>query len=394
MERESEYLLHLLGAYLRKEEPEIWQDVDWYQMLRLSGIHNLSGILGYMTMNDPVCPEEQLCSVLRKRCLGTMMDYANRGALAEEFLEVLTDRGIDHILIKGFILRDYYPMPELRTYGDIDLIIREKDREKCHGLMQELGFAVKTDWEPVYSYTREQEYYEIHTQLLETDIPGKDACRAYFGTPWEHAQPVDTHRFELKPEYHFLYLMTHLAKHVAGSGAGIRMYLDIAVLIQQCRNSLNWAEIEAELKALELDSFANVVFNMVETCFGIPKPITGTPVPREVLNSFLDFTVSGGIFGRVGKESGVISLKETSREDEDISRSGTIVKRLFPTAKNIENRYTYLKKAPWLLPAAWVHRLVKTGGRLREHAKEARSILSADKEAARELNQLYREIGL
>ena len=36
METEYRYLLHLLGAYLRQETPEIREDADWKQLIRLS----------------------------------------------------------------------------------------------------------------------------------------------------------------------------------------------------------------------------------------------------------------------------------------------------------------------------------------------------------------------
>lgn len=32
MEREKEYLLHLLGAYLRGDEPQIQPDADWERL--------------------------------------------------------------------------------------------------------------------------------------------------------------------------------------------------------------------------------------------------------------------------------------------------------------------------------------------------------------------------
>lgn len=394
MERETAYLLHLLGAYLREEEPESCLDADWNRLSRLAGIHHLSGILGYMAMNHPICPDAQMQEALRNRCLNTIMRYAGRGALAEEFSEILSQNGIDHIVMKGFVLKELYPVPELRTYGDVDLVIRREDREKCHDLMKKLGFSVKADWEPVYGYTRNREFYELHTELLDTDLPGKANCRDYFRTPWAHARCEEHRRFQFEPEYHFLYLVTHLAKHVAGSGAGLRMYLDIAVFVQRYGDTLNWGKTGEALELLGLDRFAGTVLSLVEQAFGISAPIGGNTVGQTTIDEFLEFTLNGGVFGKVDKEGGVLSMKEESRNRGEISRSGTLVSRLFPAAKTIQSRYTYLQKSPWLLPVAWVHRAVKTSGKLRDHAAEARSILSADKDAVRQLNRLYEEIGL
>lgn len=394
MDKESKYLLHLLRSFIRKEEPEVWSDVNWDKLMQIAYIHNLAGTLGYLTMTYPICPDTQKNSLLRQSCLNTIMGFANRGALAEAFGQMLAEKGIDHIWMKGFILRDFYPVPELRTYGDIDLVIRPKDRAKCHDFMLEQGFGVKTDWEPVYSYIKDNEFYEIHTELLEVDVSEKANCREYFRNLWEHAVSVENHQFRFEPEYHFLYLLAHLAKHVTGSGAGIRMYLDVAVFLQHYGNTLDWTMVEEELEKLSLRNFANVVFAFVEVYFGIRSPIEVKTIDPAVMDSFVKFTMDGGIFGKVGRDSGTVSLQEEFRNSGETTRAGTLINRLFPSAKSIQSRYTYLQDKPWLLPVAWLHRLIKTGNRLDVHTQEVRNILAADMEEVRKMTRLYKEIGL
>lgn len=390
VEKESQYLLHILAAYLHETQPAADPGVDWGRLIALARSHNLVGILGYMADLYPICPDPQHTAALREFYLTTLMEFANRGVLAEEFSQTLADSGIDHILTKGFILREFFPVPELRTYGDVDLVIRAEDRAKSHDLMTALEFQTKTDWEPVYSYRRDSEYYELHTQLLETDVAGKTACRDYFRDVWDHAVPVGEHQFQLTPEYHFLYLLTHLAKHVEGSGAGVRMYLDFAALILR-GEKLDWAEIARELEVLELQEFANVVLTVVQRAFGVPSPISLHPVPEAVLTEFTELTMTGGIFGRNALDSGTVTVR---RESPGTARPAVIAKRLFPSAKTIRSRYTYLRDKPWLLPAAWIHRLIITRGTWKAHVDQAGQILSADTEQIDHLNRLYQEIGL
>ncbi|MBR7179899.1 MAG: nucleotidyltransferase family protein [Oscillospiraceae bacterium] len=394
MEKESRYLLHLLGAYIRNREPEVWQEINWRKLTELAHIHNLLGTLGYMTMTYPVCPDRELCALLRSHCMTNLLNFANRGELADNFSQTLSEQQIDHIIMKGFVLREFYPVPELRTFGDIDLVIRPEDRGRCHALMQQLGFQVKTDWEPVYSYLKDSEFYEIHTELLETDVSEKADYRSYFRDLWAHVTEVGEHRYQFVPEYHFLYMLVHIAKHVTGSGAGLRMYLDVAVFMRHYADSLDWERISRELEKLKLAVFANTVLTLVQEAFGINSPMELRPIPEQTLDSFLEFTVDGGIFGRNSRDSGVNSLKDESRSSGEISRAGTIVRRLFPSARSIQSRYTYLQDKPWLLPAAWVHRLIRTKDKLRDHALEVQNILSADQDEVQRLNTLYEQIGL
>lgn len=394
MEREYTYLLHLLGAYLREEEPQVWENVDWAKLVQLGQIHCVAGILGYMTMSWPICPDEQMKASLRRVCLNTIALFSRRAALADVLSQTLSRNEIDHIIMKGFVLREYYPVPELRTFGDIDLVIRPEDRKKSDELLRSLGYHPETDWEPVFGYTKDVEHYEFHTEIMEVNISEKADHRGYFRDLWRYAEAAGDHRYQFKPEFHFLYLLTHIAKHVTGSGAGVRMYLDMAAFLRRFGGSLDWNWIRKELEKLRFTDFANIVLLMAQEAFGVESPIPLQAVEEETMRAFLEFTMAGGVFGRVGQDSGTESLKKQSRGREKISRIGTVARRLFPAAKTIESRYTYLQEKPWLLPAAWIHRLVKTRDTWQQHTEEVQNILTADKEAVRKIQRLYEKLGL
>ena len=136
------------------------------------------------------------------------------------------------------------------------------------------------------------------------------------------------------------------------------------------------------------------MLTLVERYLGVSSPLELEAMPEEVLADFLEFTMAGGIFGKDGQDSGTNSLKQDSRDGGEVSRTGTLVRRLFPTAESIAPRYTYLQDKPWLLPVAWVHRLVKTRDGWQAHTQEAKNIFSADKAQVRRLTRMYRDIGL
>lgn len=388
MEREYLDFLHLMGAFVREEPPELGKDTDWGRLAELSRVHSLIGVWGYLLTNYHLCPE--MAGGARHLCISTIAGFSRRNALAEQFSRELAEQGIDHILMKGYVVKDCYCVPELRTYGDIDLVIRPEDRQRCHRFLLEQGFQVKTDWEPVYSYIRGQEFYELHTRLLDTDIPGKPRLGQWFEKPWENVLPMGEHCYRFSTEYHFLYLLSHLAKHISGSGAGVRMYMDIALYIRRFGGEMDWGYVNRSLEEMELISFANTILSFIDQYFGVKNPLSGD-TPPEILEELAEFTISGGVFGREGRDSGTLTLKS---EKADATPAGTVLRRLFPPAKTIESRYTYLQKYPWLLPGAWVHRLIKTRKSWRDHTREARNILSADEETVHTLRQILPKIGL
>lgn len=393
MDKESQYLLHLLGACLRGEAPREPGEVDWERLVQLAQIHSVPGILGYMAMKYPICPDAQRQRELRELCLKTLSVFTRRYALAEELSAELETAGIDHILMKGYVLRDAYPVPELRTFNDVDLVIRPENRQRSHELMLALGFRVHTDWEPVYSYVRGQEYYEIHTDIMEIDVSDKADYRGYFARMWQYARPVSQHSCRFTPEFHFLYLLTHIAKHVHGAGAGARMYLDAAAVIRRDGAAMDWDWIAGELEKLKLTEFAAVVLTAAESWFGVACPMAYKRVPDSVMAEFEAFTMEAGVFGHHNREGALAGLKHTDQA-QGAARLRQLARRTFPSAKTIQSRYTYLQDKPWLLPAAWVHRLVKTRGSLGKHAQEAQKILHADTAQIRRLQDLMRDIGL
>lgn len=393
MEREYEYLLSLLGDYLTGAVPQPDPEVSWEKLVQLSQIHCVTGILGHMTMQHTLCPKPEIQTELRQVCLQTIALYAQRAAAMDALSARLTGIGIPHIVMKGYVLRRCYPIPELRTFGDIDFVIHPEDRNKCHDLMMADGYHLETDWEPVFSYTRGSEYYEIHTDIMEVDVSEKADYRGYFQQLWQRTIPDQGLRYQFTPEFHFLYLLTHIAKHIQGAGAGARMYLDIAVFLKYYGNSLDWDYVNQELHTLKLYDFAGVVFTAVEQWFHIPSPIEHPSISDEVLEEFKIFTMEAGVFGHFQRESGVNALKRAG-DDAAASRTKLLLTRAFPPAEQIKSRYTYLQKRPWLLPAAWIHRLIKNRGSLASQAHDAQVILTADTREVQRLQDLTRNIGL
>lgn len=388
--------LSALRSFVQGTAPEKVDTAQFQALLELAKINSTGGIVCYAYMTHPEQTAQELLPLIRKLCYSEIGMFSRRAEQMKLLLQELEREAIDCILFKGFILRDYYPVPELRTFGDVDFVIRKEDRARCDTLMKSLDFASKDTWEPVYSYHRDTEYYEIHTDVMEIDVSDKADYAAYYSHIWEHVQPDQEHphRFTFTPEFHFLYLLTHIAKHISGSGAGIRMYLDIAFFIRHFGNTLDWQWIAQELKVLQFEAFANMVLTAVQQWFGAASPLLLKPVAPQIQEDFLEFTLEGGIYGYVGRDKSVVFLKQQDRNEEDLSKFKTLMHHAFPPVKSMKNRYTYLQKHPWLLPAAWVHRLAashKEWGRFADHTKQ---IITAEPEEVLKLKRIYKEIGL
>lgn len=367
---------------------------DWKSLYHLAEINSISGIAGYvLDQSEKVdCPDE-IRQLFADVYFSTIVITTIRDEAMKSLIDLLNANGIDHLLFKGYVVKDLYTVPELRTYGDIDFVIRLEDRAKCDALMRKHGYQIGDDWEPVYSYSMDTEHYEVHTELLDSNINERLDYRAYFKDFWDHAKKVAEYTYVFEPEYHLIYLLMHIAKHLYSSGAGIRMYLDIAFFLREYRTSIDWIHFQHEIEELKLSQFVNTVFSAVEEWFDVKSPILLSTLDPGFMDRFLTFTLNGGVFGFEGRSSAVTQLRKTASEGS-VNRASTLLNRAFPPVKHLKARYTYLQTKPWLLPVAWIHRLFKKKGTTVDYIKESKELLSTKKNEVVELNDLYKIIGI
>ena len=388
-------ILAILKAFLNNQQNIVIPNgLTWKEFNHLVEINSIAGIVGYVFRQSDVTEvPKEIIEKYRSEFLSTITITTVRDENMKTLIALLKDSDIDHLLFKGYVVKDLYTVPELRTFGDIDFAIHPENRKKCDKLLRQNGYKPLDDWEPVYSYESEIEHYEVHTELLDSNLNEKADYRQYFKDFWDHSQKKDVHTYVLEPEYHLMFLLIHIAKHLYGSGAGIRMYLDIAFYLREYRDTIDWAHFQNEITTLKLSKFVNTVFTVVQEWFDIASPIPLEKPDSDFLERFLTFTLNGGVFGFEDKSSALTQLRKNTSEGS-VSRASTLLTRAFPPVKNLEARYTYLQTKPWLLPAAWVHRFFKKKSSTAESINESRAILRTNKTDVIELSDFYQEIGI
>ena len=88
------------------------------------------------------CGDAALAKRLDSVFYAAVVGSVNRIADFEELSATLSANGIEHMPVKGYYLRRLWPAPEMRTFGDIDILIHPHDRQRTHELMKSLGYAV------------------------------------------------------------------------------------------------------------------------------------------------------------------------------------------------------------------------------------------------------------
>lgn len=286
-------------------------------------------------------------SLFRAYCRVVQTSERQKQALQKVFA-AFRENGIDYMPLKGTNLKALYPKPELRVMGDADVLIRMEQYERIVPIMNSLGFTLQNTSNHDFAWKSDALYLELHHRL----IPSYDKdFFDYYGDGWQLARATTKNCFAMTPEDTFLYLFTHFAKHFREGGIGCRHVLDLWVYIRSYPE-LDMSYIEGELEKLRLLEFYRNIRQMISVWFD--------DGPVDEKTDFLtDFIFASGSWGEM--ESKAISLGlRNSRQSETAwgSRLRYLWDRLFPPLSELQNRYAVLKKAPCLLPAVWLSRLL------------------------------------
>lgn len=373
-----------------RSKPTAPFDADWDALIALAKQHEVTAIL-YAQCKDFI-PEPYLDDL--QRYFSTVLFFhANRRKMMEKIDEALGD--IEHFTIKGASVATFYPFPAYRTMGDTDIVIHTKDREEADRRLRELGLECVSSFDDrEWQYHRNDMEFELHDHLVYSETVNVDKQVEYFNDFWKYVKDG-----ELDWDFHFMFLIFHLRKHFMNSGAGFRHFLDIAVLTSR-GPKFDWGWIRSELEKIGLWPFTERVFALNEYWFNVPSPVSVTPMPSSFFTSATELIEKSGIFGFSNGENAGITAVNATRE-AGYSKSAMLkraVKGLLPDYKTVRTvpRYAYVDGRPYLLPAVWIHRAVKSAfeGKARRNVKSVINGSFADKETIKKREAVYQEWGL
>lgn len=401
MSLEEALLLQFLAAFISKEEVSLPQDTDWQKLYHLAGIHTVQGIL-YQVLKEQKKLDQipaEVEAALKNSYAQTLVWTVTQEYEMEQVLRALNEQQILHVLFKGWQLRDYYPVKELRTMGDVDLLVKPEDQERTGELLQSMGFRIREDGDKVKNYRKDGLEIEVHTDISAGMSFNSAQCQTYFSDALMHTidgeQPYSRY-FDVN--YHFIFLLFHLAKHFSYLGAGLRMFLDIVIYMNRFSAEMDWKYIEAELAKMGLLEFHRYVLYLCRIWLGMEKYAGEVQMEQASYETVCRYVLAGGIFGYAERDESTFRLRKGVKEDASGSRQAARVRayrgHLFPDREYMEQYLPAVKKYGILLPAAWVIRAWEGLFRRRENTMRNMKAYAGNVDKATEQQKLLRGIGL
>lgn len=397
-ELETYFLIEILKHFIHREKISSLPDISLEKLFEISEKHNVTGIVFYMIA--PLLEEQKQTSIYQRfseRNIITVYNSVMKEKEVELFAEKLEQAHITYAFFKGLEIRALYPVPDLRTMGDADILVREEDMKAVAEILNSLGYDKSDGGSNVWTFKKGIMSYEIHSRLVAQTYWNDVDYETYFTGIFDKLIPAEKgYRRHVSLEDHFIFLCFHLAKHLDGSGAGIRMFMDIALYLMKYQNDMNWEYIWEECTDIKLARFVEILISVCSDWFDVDSSFQMEKIEQTTLEQLKEYVMSGGVFGFERDESFRRLRKGMKGKDSGSSlliKMRTLWKIAFPDRKHMAYFLPQVLYHPTLLPLAWCKRW-KMGLENQWKMKAAVHGMGKNMEEAKAQYSLLKRIGL
>lgn len=341
-------VITLVRAALTGEHYKLPADFDLEQAAHIGRKHGIVTMLYYGMLNCGVDRTLPLIAKLFQTTCKSILVSERQMDEIQRIFAAFDEKGIAYMPLKGTLIKQLYPKPEMRSMGDADILIKTEQYDLIKPVMEALGFTEKLESDHELIWQKPAAYIELHKRLIPSY--NKDYY-AYFGNGWKLAKCCDGTRYSMTDEDQLIYLFTHFAKHYRDAGIGIRHFVDLWVY-RKNKPALDEEYLNQELTKLSLYDFFGNIMDTLAVWFE-DRPAT------DVTDFITAIVFNSGVYGT--HEAHILSeavKKSKSLGSARNVRAHSFFTALFPPYGQMCQKYPFLRKCPVLLPFLWIYRII------------------------------------
>ena len=295
-----------------------YEDLDWEALYTFAQKQGIIGILyqGVKKMPEAQLPPDQ---ILMKWYMQTEKIKNANTRLNEAVIQIASKfekDGFTNCILKGQGNAQMYPIPELRTPGDVDIwplgkrekIFKyvRKDFPKTEMLYHHLEYPILKDvMTEVHFFPMflNNPLYNRRFQKWVSAV-AKEQCENYVVLPQgRFSKPTDS--------FNVIYQLAHIRHHFFDEGVGLRQMMDYYYLLKSNGIMAKREELCGQLKKMGLYDFAGAVMYAMKEVFGLEEAFWLTPPREQVGKMVVEEILMTGNFGHQDNRFG--DLKKKSR---------------------------------------------------------------------------------
>ncbi len=286
---------------------------------------------------------------------------------------------VPYVILKGTSAAKYYPHPEYRAMGDIDIMTRREDFDTACKQLVDGGYRITKDICKETSLIKNNISIDLHRQFASLNNP--DYVKLLDDLIIENINPSHV----LPDPINGLVLLNHINQHLEG-GIGLRQIIDWMMFVNKCLPDDNWPEFFELVKKIGLEKLAIVCTRMCEIYLGLPHREWCIGADTDLCEQLMEYVLSCGNFGNKKitdsdiSENVLFSLSSSKFCFRSLQRRGMI-------------NWKATREHKVLRPFAWIYQLFRYASRglVRDHAV---SRIKAEYSSAKKKERMFDKLGV
>lgn len=276
----------------------------WIEVCRLGESMALLGImfLGIEKLPEEKRPEKVILLKLVNLAMQTEKMNADLNRKSVEMYELYGKEGFSPILLKGQGTATFYPKPERRMPGDVDLWLMGGETKITEYLKAKFS---KLDISDRHIKPLESGYegVELHTIPCEMNSPAVNIRLQGMLEKWKNEGvmidlPNGTGKVCIPSDrMNRTYMLIHKYSHFKSGGIGLKQVLDYMMLLKKGFTEEERITSVKDIKALNLDRFCRAVMYILKEFLGMEDKFLLMKPDKTLGMALLDEIFTTGNFG-------------------------------------------------------------------------------------------------
>jgi Uncharacterised nucleotidyltransferase len=267
---------------------ELSRSADWSQLLVLAEEH---GVLGHLAVRvrglDETLVPAEIRQMLEEHHREQVFSTLRMTAELFRLLELFAAKDIAALIVKGPVLAmQAYGDPTIRSYGDLDFLVRQRDIRRATESLEAAGYAAavplsaidarKIPGQYLFSRADTKLIVELHNDFTLRYFPRRLPIEEFFARQIRvclDAQEAPA----LSVEDELVLISIHGAKHL---WERLMWIADVAALVSR-QTGIDWARAEASARAVGAEHLLHTGLHLAADLLDAPLPDEVTALVRQ-----------------------------------------------------------------------------------------------------------------
>lgn len=265
MKQYEEVFFSVLRAALWKTPVEVPEGfTEWGKVMKLAEAQALTGLVGDVLLTTPEILNTLPPKFVAKLQMIPLENMGTHTVLNNTLILVvskLREHGVDPVLLKGQGIVRYYPVPQLRQCGDIDLYVGLENYEKAYDAL----VPIATEIDPKSALEVGKDFHvkvgavllEVHRFAELYELKLQDSIFQKYASSGLTSDLVKVNIGDVEvntpaDNFNAYYLFGHLWRHFMVGGVGFRQLCDWMLFLHAHHGTLSKEYLDAILNDMHL----------------------------------------------------------------------------------------------------------------------------------------------